>query len=177
MLAFTDRDEGACRRRAFCRAHAAPAPCSATFVAHVVAGIWRAQNDPRECSDEARDDTGKAIDAYLIWHGVAKEDKVFPDVPLVDGTEFWVTRIKHHHLVLAAGAEKEGREKLGAPPDFKWDYDLERALARLDDLHTMLSSDRVTKYYYDAPLQQARATLSPHMLSRCMHTAPGAVLA
>ena len=86
---------------------------------------------------------GQAIDAYLLRHSAAKEDKVFPDVPLVDGTEFWVKRIKHH-LVVAAAAEKDGREKLGVDSDFKWSYDLERAVARLDDLHTMLSSDRVT---------------------------------
>ena len=109
-----------------------------TSVSHVVAGIWRAQHDPRECSDEAREDCGKAIDAYLLRHSAAKEDKVFPDVPLVDGTEFWVKRIKHH-LVVAAAAEKDGREKLGVDSDFKWSYDLERAVARLDDLHTMLS--------------------------------------
>ena len=128
------------------------------------------QNDPRECNPDARQEAREAIDGFSRWHALAKEDGVLNgDVPLVDGTLYWVKRVKSH-LVVAASADADGREKLGAPSDWNWSYDLERAVARLDDLHGFLISDRVTKYYYNRPLEQARAALLPRALllhARC----------
>ena len=122
-------------------------------------------NDPRECTPDARQEAREAIDGFSRWHALAKEDGVLNgDVPLVDGTLYWVKRVKSH-LVVAASADADGREKLGAPSDCNLSYDLERAVARLDDLHGFLYSDRVTKYYYNRPLEQARAALLPQALS------------
>ena len=123
------------------------------------------QNDPRECNPEARQEACEAIDGFCRWHTLAKADGVLDgDIPLVDGSVFWATRVKQH-LVIAAQADEDGREKLGLPSDWLFSYDLERAVARLDDLHGFMISDRVTKYYHNKPLEQVRIALLPRALS------------
>ena len=113
-------------------------------------------NDPRELNSELREEVVKAHDVFARWYDQADADDRFPDIPLVHGAYYWVDRVKKF-LVIAAGAEEEGRQELAAPPGWKWDYDLDRAFVRLHEFHDILVTTPSTKEYYIQPLLEVRA--------------------